>query len=327
MLRSDLNRLLRRAPSVAQVLRLPLALLSVVACACPGNQPDAVFGGQGADVQARQTPLDQAPEEPDTGPCAKAAPASETKLIEDFEDTDNQLFKAFQREGWWYVAVDETSGTVTPTVGEFKATALPEGEATVENRYALYGKADGFNDWGVVWGTTLRWVDDGLQCPFNASKFVGLKFRVKGTGQLHLKIGNPKTVPAEFEGKCKERCWDTHGQRIPLTAQWQPHVVRFDKLQQGGWGSEAAFDPERWINLNFSVDGKNLPVEFWLDDIEFILPGEAVPAELAPPAPTATEPVGTEPVGKEAAAVAPAVVTPAPTAAPTPLPAPSAPTP
>jgi hypothetical protein len=204
-------------------------------------------------------------------------------LIEDFEDTDNQLFKAFEREGWWYTAVDESEGTVFPAIGAFKATALPPDEATTENRFALYGKADGYRDWGVVWGTTTRWVTEGMKCPLNASAFEGMTFRVKGKGSIHLKIGNPKTVPQEFEGWCKERCWDTHGYRFPLTEDWQQVVVKWDRVQQGGWGQDAKFDPERLLTLNFSVDGKDLPVEFWLDDLLFLQPGKPVP-ELVPEA-------------------------------------------
>lgn len=311
-------------------------LLGLVGCAS-SSEADPVFGGEGASINAQQTPLDQAAPEEDTGPCAQASPASDLKLVEDFEDADNQLFKGFEREGWWYVAVDETNGQVSPTVGDFKATALPEGEATLENKYALYGTAQGFKDWGVVWGTTMRWVNDGLECPFNASKFVGLKLRAKGKGELVLKIGNPLTVPGEFEGKCKERCWDMHSKKIPLTDQWQTHVVRWDRVQQGGWGGQAKFDPERLLGLNFSVDGKDLPIEFWLDDIEFIVEGEQVAPAPTPAAPPPATTTGREPVAPPAAgttpnaAAAPTVpqpVTPAPSVPPPPATvAPTAPPP
>lgn len=292
------------------------ALFAIAGCAS-GAEADPVFGGEGASIDARQTPLDQAAPEEDTGPCAQAKPASDLKLIEDFEDADNQLFKGFEREGWWYVAVDETNGQVSPTVGDFKATALPEGEATLENKYALYGTASGFKDWGVVWGTTMRWVNDGLKCPFNASKFVGLKFRAKGKGELVLKIGNPLTVPGEFEGKCKERCWDMHNKKIPLAEQWQTHIVRWDRVQQGGWGAQAEFDPERLLGLNFSVDGRALPIEFWLDDIEFIVEGELAEPTPAPLAPEVTT-VGNAAAKGEAGSTVPAGGTTPPTFEPVP---------
>ncbi len=267
----------------SSIFLLAIGGVACFAAACAGgSEQPAVFGGEGASFETKQTPLTEAPEEQPSGPCAKPAPASETVLIEDFEDTNNQLFKAFEREGWWYVAVDETQGTVFPEVGDFKATALPAEEATMENRFALHGKADGFRDWGVVWGTTTRWVNAGVKCPFNGSNFEGMTFRAKGKGALHLKIGNPKTVPSEYEGSCKEKCWDSHGYRFPLSEDWQQIVVRWDRVQQGGWGAQAEFDPERLLSFNFSVDGKELPIEFWLDDLMFLEPGKPVP-DLVPP--------------------------------------------
>jgi hypothetical protein len=273
-----------------------IVLLSAGLNACGSSETEPVFAGQGATVEARQTPIEQAPAEVDAGPCAQAAPPSDVTLIEDFEDANNQLFKAFRREGWWYVATDDTPGSILPEKGEFNSIALPPEEATLENRYALYGKAQGYQDWGVVWGTTIRWKADGLKCPFNASNYVGLKFRARGKGSLHLKIGNPETVPAEYEGKCTQKCWDSHGQRVYLTEDWRAYVVRWDRVQQEGWGAEARFDPERLLAFNFSVNGKDLPVEFWLDDIEFIREGYAAPAPSPPAsAPGATGAVASPP--------------------------------
>lgn len=250
-----------------------LSLPSFVGCCPRAAEPEPVFGGRGANVEgAKSAPLEGSAGVVESGPCDAVKPASEQRLIDDFEDADNQMFKTFQRQGWWYVAADQTKGQVFPPIGDFRPTALPENEATPENRYALYGKAEGYEDWGVLWGTTLTWTDGGIKCPLNGSKFEGVRFRAKGNGTLHVKFGNPDTVPTEQEGKCKERCWDTHGMKVSLTEEWQEFTVRYDRLQQGGWGTEAQFDPARLMHLNFSADGKSLPVEFWLDDLEFILP-------------------------------------------------------
>ncbi len=317
---------------------VPLTALLLVACGT--NDPPPVFGGEGARFDAKQTPISEAPEEDlYTGPCAKPAPPSQAVLFEDFEDTNNQLFKAFEREGWWYVAVDETKGTVFPDVGDFKASALPEDEATTENRYALHGKASGFDDWGVVWGSTLKWTRDGVKCPFNGSHFEGLRFRARGSGSFQVKVGNPATVPGEYEGKCKQRCWDVHGQTFVLTPEWREYVLRWDRVQQGGWGAEAQFDPARILHVNFTVDGKSLPVEFWVDDIRFITRGEdtnapapALGTDASPgaPIPSAGPPsaagsAGTAPTSPRAeTATRPAIAPTATTTSPAP-PAPHAP--
>lgn len=300
------------------LLALTLPVSSVLS-GCGSSETRPVFGGEGASIEAQQTPLSEAPPEQGSGPCAQAAPASDTVLIEDFEDADHQLFKAFQREGWWYVAVDETQGTIFPTVGEFAATPLPPTEATLENRHALHGKAEGFRDWGVIWGTTTRWVNDGVKCPFNASNFDGMTFRVKGKGSLHLKLGNPATTPPEYEGTCKERCWDAHGMRFPLSDDWQQVVVRWDRVQQGGWGAQAEFDPARLLTMNFSVAGKDLPVEFWLDDLYFLERGKPVPS-LVPAEPAVPSATGESSAPPAVSSGADTETPPGPAAAPSALP-------
>ena len=55
-----------------------------------------------------------------------------------------------------------------------------------------------------------------------------------------------------------------------VNAEWTTYDVPFNRLQQGGWGAEARFDPARLLSLGFSVDPKDLPVDVWVDDIEFI---------------------------------------------------------
>jgi hypothetical protein len=89
--------------------------------------------------------------------------------------------------------------------------------------------------------------------------------------------------------------------KVQLTEQWQPFVVRWEKLQQGGWGGEARFDPARLLNLNFSVNGKDLPVEFWLDDIRFFAAGDDLPQTLNP-TPPATPASGEAPTSPNAKA-------------------------
>jgi hypothetical protein len=64
--------------------------------------------------------------------------------------------------------------------------------------------------------------------------------------------------------------------------------MRWEKLQQGGWGTEARFTPERILNLGINVDVKALPIDMWLDDVELIPKNApATPAPTAPVAPAA----------------------------------------
>lgn len=277
-------------------------------CEPAAGQKEPVFGGQGANVQASALPggVDESVLH---GPCSPAAPPGKVTLLDDFEDADSRPFKEFQREGYWYSAADSTQGNLSPKPNAFVPEALPEAESTPQNRMAAHFVASGYSDWGVVWGTTLRWVDQGTRCPFNASEFTGLRFKAKGTGRVRVNFGMPETIPPADEGKCKERCYDTHSRVVILTEKWETYEIPWRQLQQWGWGTQAKFDPTRLLNLIFAVDGKLLPVDFWVDDIEFMAAG--VPNASAPGVETESAP--STPATETAPSTSPAPTTPAPT--------------
>lgn len=283
------------------------SLPAVGLLACSGSsEPPPVFGGEGAQVESPgEVPLEEGQGELALGPCSKPAAPNTNTMLEDFEDGDNHLFKVYDRDGWWFTATDDTSGTVEPPRDQFKPAALPETEATADNRYAAHLTAAGFTDWGAVWGTTLEWKKEGLKCPYNASAFTGLRFRAKGSGRLRLNLGNPATIPPENGGSCKQGCYDTHGKLIDLTPVWTWYTVPFEKLQQGGWGAQAPFDVERLLSLNFAARPEDLPVDVWVDDLTWI-DASTPPAAPAPaPAPATTV---------NPASTAPALTSPKPTA-------------
>ncbi|HVJ20145.1 MAG TPA: hypothetical protein VM686_32245 [Polyangiaceae bacterium] len=238
-----------------------------------GDKSPAVFGGEGATIASpdeRPLPADGKNAQADAGPCGAKAPAGDVKLLDDFEDGDAKLFKTFQREGWWYAASDNTEGSTISPQGQFVAELLAAGESDKENRYAAHLKAAGQTQWGVAWSTSLNWVDKGVRCPFNASSFGGVKFRAKGPGTVRVSFNMPETVPKDNGGICTEGCWDHYGKPFLLSDKWEDYTVRWDKLQQGGWGAQVRFDPTRLIALNFAADVKSLPIDFWVDDIEFL---------------------------------------------------------
>jgi hypothetical protein len=216
-------------------------------------------------------------------------------LIDDFEDDDAKIFKAFQREGWWFAAADATEGAkLYPEGGKFSPERLPPAEAGKENQFAAHLKAEGQKDWGAVWGTTLRWESKGVRCPFNSSPFAGIRFRAKGPGTLRVAFGMPETQPAEGGGTCTTGCYDQHGKMVYLTPDWSDYLVRWDRLEQQGWGAEARFDPARVLNHSFTAQPKNLPVDVWIDDIAFVNEQEAqalaAAAARPSPAPPQTPP-------------------------------------
>jgi len=264
------------------------------ACSAPSPDKPPVFGGQGAQVEARRNeiPLSEASGDDalaDAGPCAKPAPPGGRLELDDFEDGDSKIFKVFEREGWWYTATDGTEGEqVFPEKGTFKPVPLPEEEATPDNEYAAHLRAEGQTDWGVVWGTTLKWVRNGIGCPFNASEFAGIEFRAKGPAEGWVNFATPATTPKENGGTCREKCWDSYGKLVRIKEGWNRYEVRWEKLQQEGWGTDVHFDKDRLMNINFSAKTQHLPVDFWLDDLKFLSKAEPAPvAESEQPAPVA----------------------------------------
>lgn len=255
------------------------ALGFLAQCSGSSDAPP-VFGGQGAQVSANETPLAEGQGEVAGGPCSEPAPVDSNTMLEDFEDGDNHLFKLFERDGWWFTATDDTPGTVEPPRDQFRPTLLPEGEATADNRYAAHFVASGYTDWGVVWGVTLEWRHEGVGCPLNGSAFTGVRLRAKGSGRVRVNFGIPETFPVDNRGRCKQGCYDTHGKLLELTPEWREYVVSFDKLQQGGWGTQARFDPARLLALNFNVGPDALPVDFWIDDLQWL--GAETPTSSAP---------------------------------------------
>jgi hypothetical protein len=263
---------------------IPVALCAslVVACAKNGaSQDPPVFGGEGA-VVTKEQPLPTEPALPvHTGACKGLAPVSETLLLDDFEDGDNKPFKGFEREGWWWSATDTTAGAkLLPEKGTFAAERLPDAEATKDNLFAAHFMAEGQKEWGAVWGSSLAWTNGGIKCPYNASAFGGLALRAKGKGPVRVTFGMPETVGADGGGQCKERCYDDYGKILFLAAEWQEFSIPWDKLQQEGWGTQARFDPARLIQIGFKVAVKDLPVDFWIDDVTFVpKPGSAAKAQ------------------------------------------------
>ncbi|HEY6080606.1 MAG TPA: hypothetical protein VIW29_17450, partial [Polyangiaceae bacterium] len=80
---------------------------------------------------------------------------------------------------------------------------------------------------------------------------------------------------------CTEGCYDAHGKLFVLGNTWDSYEARWEKLAQAGWGTDARFTPERIVNLAFNVPVKDLPIEFWIDDVELIAKSAPAPAKAA----------------------------------------------
>lgn len=222
-----------------------------------GNAPSDLFGGE------TEAAVPSAP----ASPCDVAHPSPENPRIDDFEDGDAQIHRVFERDGWWWVGSDDTAGSMTPTRGAVQPEVLAEGGR------AMHFTAEGFTEWGAQLGVSLEWSSEGIKCPFNAGAYDGFSFRAKGTGSLPVQVTLPQTNGAgsgDPRSKCTEGCWDHYQVVRQLTEDWVRHEVRWADLQQGGWGKPVPFDAEQLIGIVFSPKPEDLPVDAWIDDLEFI---------------------------------------------------------
>ena len=253
------------------LLLTALASALGVACGAPAQPAAPVFAGRGATLDPGPAAGTVEAGALSSDPCAAPSPLSDEAHVEDFEDGDNRLFGGFEREGYWYSATDHTpSSSVFPPEGTFQASKLPDGEATLDNQMAAHLTAEGQKDWGVTWGTTLRHVGAAGKCALNVSRFRGLRFRARGTGSVTLRFGMPEDVASEYGGRCVERCWDLHSTTLHLSPDWQTREVRWDQLQQAGWGKAVRFDPERLLSIELAASPANLPANLWVDDLAWI---------------------------------------------------------
>ncbi|HEV8246545.1 MAG TPA: hypothetical protein VGP93_12290, partial [Polyangiaceae bacterium] len=125
--------------------------------------------------------------------------------------------------------------------------------------------------------------------PFNGSAFAGFKFRAKGPGTIRVSVSIPETMPKDSGGTCSEGCYDHYGKVFTLSNHWEDYIVRWDRLQQGGWGHEARLDPARMLGLGFSAGPKELPIDFWVDDIEFVNADASAPVPAPAPVAASSE--------------------------------------
>lgn len=267
---SMFSRPLRRSRILREAVVVVAASWVALGCGAPApaNTP---FGGQGAIIDPGPRAATVEAPSGSADPCSAPASPSDDARVENFEDADNRLFGGFEREGYWYSATDQTPGSnVFPPEGKFEATKLPPAEATLDNLFAAHFTAEGEKDWGVTWGTTLRHVGAQGKCALNVSRFAGLRFRARGTGTVSVRFGMPETVATEHGGRCAEGCWDMHSFPLHLSSDWQVREIRWDQLQQGGWGKSVRFDPARLLGLEFMASPANLPADVWLDDLEWI---------------------------------------------------------
>jgi hypothetical protein len=208
--------------------------------------------------------------------CADV-PQGSVALLDDFDDGDSLAAPAAEREAYWYTIKDSSPGTLEPD-GQF--LPVPGG---VAGSLAAHLEASGFSEWGAALMANISHLTS-VRCPYNASRFAGLRFKAKGQGRVRAQFGVPDVIDKEFGGNCDPDqghvCYDLHGKLITLSSDaYQTFELAWSDFQQRNFGRQVDFDPAAVSFLQLAFETPDLPVQLWLDDVEF---WDGTPAPIDP---------------------------------------------
>lgn len=268
----------------------------------PSMMPTGTTPGTGATTPTT-TPTDSTamPSMTETAPTAPGTvepePTEETPeeevpsddpLVDDFEDSSEQVRIEGSREGFWFARGNASDdGTITDIEDAF--VELAGGENTV----ALHVVAQGFvaTDTWAVFGTNFN-AKDPAPAYIQAAQYTGLRFWAcggLGASKVALEVATTDTSSA-YDHEDNHYRFD-----VSLTATWKMVEVPWDDMKQT-WGDTTDFDPEHVLGLQFNITTGEEGFDVWLDDLEFIDPaGTTVTAPRTGGCPQSTPPPDPEP--------------------------------
>lgn len=202
--------------------------------------------------------------------CADV-PEGQLALIDDFEDGNQDAVPEPDREAYWFpIKDDEASTGVLVPEKEFLGGVA--GGAHGSPR-AAHVTASGFSIWGAAFGANISHLEAGIRCPYNARHFSGYRFYARGSGRVYVLLQIPEVINEQYGGTCRpsagDVCYDAHGIWITLTPDWQVYSFRWSEFKQRNFGKRATFDPGRIMNIQFSFEKEQQPVDFWVDDVSW----------------------------------------------------------
>jgi hypothetical protein len=184
-----------------------------------------------------------------------------TLLIDDFEDRNARLTIHDGRSGSW-LANGDAKAKQQPRAG---TTAFPQllPKPRAASRYALH-----FSGGQLASGAGLDASFAPGHC-YDASPYGGVELWAKGPGRVHVMVSMIDMLERKWGGLCDSGCYDPHRAALDLGREWQRFAVRWDELEQVGYGTRVAFDPKRLSSLQFFVEGADSPFDLWIDDVAF----------------------------------------------------------
>lgn len=182
--------------------------------------------------------------------------AGDAGLLADFEQAPTSpvslaLPNLDQRHGEWVHMRHD------PTLGSSDVPLLLVPQRTPVNNTLLHVQGAAGTGWGANIGLRLS------SC-YDASAYGGVQFRARGPGSVFLAIQTVSSVPVEFGGECREKCWFTGGRFVVLSKGFETHRIHWSDIN----GPEGEPVEKALLQVMFSVQS-GAAYDFWLDDVKF----------------------------------------------------------
>lgn len=216
-------------------------------------------------------------------PACPAAPVAlgTMPLIDDFNHLGRSIPSVENRSGVWDVWTLSASAEMSPQSANYATTGADTGNGYTHWTGSNIG---GLNDWGPTLTVQLS-----AGCPYDASAYTGIAFKLKGTATktgavaLPLKVmfWQPPAVPAKDAkgGTCvAAACYNHFSAFVNVPASWDaPVMLPFASLTQGSWTGTVpfAFSAKQLLAIQFQVevDGSKSELatfDLSLDDLMFV---------------------------------------------------------
>lgn len=184
--------------------------------------------------------------------------------------------------GFWFALNDQTpTGTQTPAPG---AAAAITGEIAGRGGAtdcAMHTTGNGFGTWGGGIAFVL-YSANGMDCPFDASMYTGIRFYAKGTtagtrGPGNLATSDVLRMKLRQSDRFNEPLQgDDYGGWCPITRDWRLCELPFHSLKQEGWGRAGNLSRRELTQVQFvafkqgaAAAPPTTAFDFWVDDVSF----------------------------------------------------------
>lgn len=186
----------------------------------------------------------------------------EAPLIDDFEDRNARLLLRDGRSGSWLTNGDPQAKQ-QPRAGT-PAFPVALSPARGSSRQALHLVGGQLT---ATAGVDARLAPDAC---YDASSYSGVELWAKGPGRVYVALPMVDTVERKWGGLCDTGCYDPHRAAVDLGRGWQHVAIKWEDLQQAGYGAPLRFDEKRLASVQIMIDPVDSPFDVWLDDVAFL---------------------------------------------------------